>query len=135
MADAEINAVEFKELTTSSSTGNGSHGLFTFKTEQGDFTIAIPNTQLPRVMASVSDISSKNARLQTGQKNQAIALPCTIWDFSGDPKGDVVNMTFRIPGGMEMTFQLAKKQIALMKDALTSVETGQPLVLPFGQIS
>lgn len=134
MAEPQINAVEFSELVTSSHTHDGSHGLFTFKTEQGEFTIAIPNSQMPRVMASLSDISAKNSRLLSGSQRQALAFPSNIWNFEADPKSDVVNMTFRMPGGMEMTFQLSKKQIPLMKDALTAAETGQPLVLPYGQI-
>jgi len=133
MADSEINAVEFKELLSSSSTPDGTHGLFKFKTEQGDFTIALPNSQLPKIMAALSDVSSKNARVQTGNQRQVMAFPCNIWDFA-QGANDTVNMTFRMPGGMEMTFQLGKKQVPLMKDALTAAESGQPVIPAFGQI-
>jgi hypothetical protein len=134
MADSQINAVEFKELTGSSHSDDGSHGLFKFMTEQGEFTVALPAAQLPRVMANVSDISAKIGRMQSKNARQALAFPCTIWDFTGEPNTETFSMSFRIPGGMEMTFQLSKKQISLMKDALTAAESGQPVIPAFGQI-
>lgn len=130
----EIDAVEFQELLSSTPTGNGSHALFRFKTGGGDFTIALPQSQLPKLMAATSDAYTKNTRLQTGDKRQTTALPCSIWDFAGEIGGDNISMTFRIPGGMEMTFALSKSQIPLMIDALTAAQTGTPVIPAFGQI-
>lgn len=130
----EINAVEFTELLSTSHTGNGSHGLFKFQTVQGEFTIAIPQGQLPRLMAATSDTHTKNLRAASGDKRQTSALPCSIWDFAGDAGSENFSMTFRIPGGMEMTFALSKKQIPLMIQALQAAEKGTPVIPAFGQI-
>lgn len=134
MSAPEINAVEFTELLSTSHTGNGSHGLFKFQTVQGEFTVAIPQGQLPRLLAATSDSYNKNNRVITGDKRQTSALPCSIWDFAGDANNDQFSMTFRIPGGMEMTFALSKKQIPLMIDALKAAESGTPIIPAFGQI-
>lgn len=134
MSAPEINAVEFSELLSATHTGNGSHALFKFQTVQGEFTIAIPQGQLPRVMAAASDAHTKNTRAQTGNKRHTTALPCSIWDFAGETGGDNFSMTFRIPGGMEMTFSLSKKQIPLMIDALNAAQSGTPIIPAFGQI-
>jgi len=129
----QINAVEFSDMLGANPTPDGQHGLFKFATAQGDITVALPNAQLPKVMAAISDISSKNSRKLSGNPRQTMALSCSMWDIAPG-SNETVNFSFKIPGGMEMTFAIARNQIALMKDALTAAESGQPVVLPYGQI-
>lgn len=133
MSSQQINAVEFKDFINGSHTPDGSHGLFKFAADQGEFTIALPTAALPKLMAVISNVAAKNAQLQTGNK-QKHAVPCTIWDFAPDPGGESVNMTFRMPGGMEMTFQISKTQIPIMKDALSAAETGDSVIPIVGRI-
>ncbi len=118
---SDINAVEFKTFVNGSHTADGSHGLFKFITDQGPFTVAIPNDQLGLMMASISNVTAANRKIKTGDKALKHAFPCSWWNFDidGDKKP---TLSFRVPGGMEMSFQVSKSNLSLMREALDAIE-------------
>ncbi|MBU6235763.1 MAG: hypothetical protein KGQ41_07955, partial [Alphaproteobacteria bacterium] len=117
----EINAVEFKTFINGSHTADGSHGLFKFSTDQGEFTVAIPDDQLGKLMAVVSNIAAANAKIKSGNKAQKHAFQTAFWNFDLD-EAKTPTLTFKVAGGMEMSFQVGKSNLPLMREALEKME-------------
>jgi len=117
----EINAVEFKTFINGSHTLDGSHALLKFGTVQGDFTIALPDDQITMLMTTLTTIAAQNAQLKAGEKAQKQALPCVFWNFDVDAN-KAPTLTFRIQGGAEMSFQVGKSNLPLMREAIEAME-------------
>lgn len=120
-AMSDINAVEFKAFVNGSHTADGSHALLKFLAEQGEFTLALPDDQLGKLMAAISNIAAQNAKIKTGDKAQKHAFPCTVWNFDVDADKNPL-LSFRVAGGMEMSFQISKSSLPLMREALEAIE-------------
>ncbi|NBX65828.1 MAG: hypothetical protein EBQ96_02415 [Proteobacteria bacterium] len=119
---SEINAVEFKTFINGSHTADGSHALLKFLSEQGEFTLALPDDQLGKLMAVLSNVSASNAKIKTGNKAQKHAFPTVFWNFELDADKNPT-LTFKVTGGMEMSFQVGKSTLPLMREAIEAMET------------
>lgn len=118
----DINAAEFKSFIGASNTQNGSHGLFRFATNEGEFTLALPDTELPRLMAALSDTAAKNAKAKSGGKiAPKTVMPCTLWDFALDGPGENLILSFRVPGGMELSFSIPRTRTDLLIENLAAL--------------
>lgn len=118
---SEINAVEFKAFVNGTHTADGSHALLKFLSEQGEFTIALPDDQLGKLMAVLSNVAASNAKIKSGDKAQKHAFPTVFWNFDVDAE-KTPTLTFKVAGGMEMSFQVGKSNLPLMKEAIQQME-------------
>jgi hypothetical protein len=114
-------------------TENGTNALLKLGTVDQELVLAIPADLLMSLMASLSQACGQAARIQN--KDQAIkhVFPCDWWEFGFSPDAQSLLLSFRLPGGMEMSFQVHRDRLPQMRETLSAME-GQAPTPPPGTI-
>jgi len=82
-------------------------------------------------MQSLSHAFGQCSRIQKRARDSKHGLKVEWWEIGQAPDGLHIGFSFRMPGGMEMTFLVHRTQAAAMRDTL-SVSLGLPISTPEG---
>jgi hypothetical protein len=126
-AMAGIMAIDVRTYEGNSVTQDGSHGLFKFMTSEGEITLAIPHEQLMPTMAGLSHASGQSAQIRNVSKTEKHAFPCEWWEIGFSDDNQHFFLSFRMPGGMEMSFQVHRSRLSQMRETLESMEGKQTI--------
>ena len=102
----KVQAVNVTEITGVEAAEDGRHALIRFKSGDNEAIFAFPFEQLMELMQTASTGFSKCLQVQEADPSTKHILPCE--NFSASPSQDFKHMifTFRLTGGMEMSYQL-----------------------------
>ena len=75
-----------------------------------------PPHDLMPLMAALSHASAKSARIQKDDRNLKHVLPCEWWSFGLDEAGEQLILSFRVSGGLELSFQVPRDRIQMMRE-------------------
>jgi hypothetical protein len=125
---AEIEAVP-AELIRVSVSGDGQHALFEFRGQSGPFTLAIAEPELMHLMALASQASGQAQKIRQSDPAMKHDLPCEWWSFDRHPDGQHMILSFRVPGGMELSFQVHLERAPQMIETLQTI-SGAPTTAP-----
>jgi hypothetical protein len=123
---ADVVAIGIKSFDGSDVSPDGLHGLFKFHLEDSEMVIAIPHAILMPFMAAISHVSGQSARIRGQDKSIKHVFPCDWWEFSLDHNGQHSILSFQMPGGLEMSFQVARDRITMMRETLETMEGASP---------
>jgi hypothetical protein len=114
-------------------TDDGQSGLFKFSLGDGqDQIFSIPQDQLMPLMAGISQVSGDSARILQQDSAVKHALPAEWWSFAFSSDKTQLLLSFRLPGGMELTFQFARDRLPMMRETLQAMEGQQSTLPPAG---
>ena len=121
-------------ITGSKASDNGKYALFQTQAAGKPLTIAIPEGQLIDLMSHASNAAGACRKIL--QRNPAIKtiFPVEWWEFGPTPDKQALVLSFRLPGGSEISFQVHHNQIANMRDALEIIEGKEPTQPPPGSL-
>lgn len=73
------------------------------------------------LLAAFTSALGQRARLQTGDNTLMKVLPLEWWQINPHPDRDGLLLSFRMPGGMEMTFHLDMNAVPVFEEVLTAL--------------
>jgi hypothetical protein len=119
----EIEAIVVSRASGSNVTADGMHGLLIFEDSIGaPLTLAVPHEELPPLMVAVSQASSQSARILHADRAAKNVFTCEWFEFGWSPDNQKVILSFRMPGGMEMSFEVHRDRVQTMREALEVME-------------
>jgi hypothetical protein len=93
------------------------------QSNQSDPT-ALHGFVMHELLAAVSNAIGLSERIRHKKQSVKFAMPCEAWEIGKDAgKTPHLVMTFRLPGGAELSFKVPRSQTRHMTDAL-AVATG-----------
>ena len=115
----QIQAVNVTEITGVETTEDGRHALIRFKSGENEAVFAFPFKELLPLMQTASTGFTKCLQAQDANPNAKHILPCE--NLSASPSPDFKHMifSFRLIGGMEMSFQVPREHAGRMREFLT----------------
>ena len=116
----QIQAVNVTEITGVETTEDGNHALIRFKSGENEAIFAFPYEQLMPLMQTASTGFSKCLQAKNVDPSAKHILPCE--NFAASPSPDFKNMifSFRLPGGMEMSYQVPREHAGKMREFLAN---------------
>lgn len=130
---SEEKAIVITSFEGSNVSDDGGHGLFKFKSDTSELILAIPNELLMPVMAGISNSSGKSAKILNKDPNVKHIFPCEWWEFGPKPDSTSIIMSFKMPGGAEMSFEIGQSSISNMIEVLQNL-SGETSQVPSGTI-
>lgn len=104
------------ELIGSMATDDGAHGLFKFATENGNLEFAVPQEELGGMISGAAR-ALRECQTNAGHPAQVRQVFETEWwDFRR--AGELVVMSFQLPGGAPLNFAIHRDRIDQMIAAL-----------------
>lgn len=125
MPQTQIPAIVVEELLSSTSSDDGSHILFNLRIgQEATITIAIPFERAVDFMSLVSSATGDAGRLRTGDPNMKHTFPVEWWEIGSIP-GNLVIFSFRLPGGMVLSFRVHRDAADRMRETLATILRGE----------
>ena len=119
MSDSEIVAFALSSIEGVKTTDDGKHALFKTKTASGaEHVLAVPEHQLMQLMILASKASGDCQKILQGDPQVMHVLPVERWSVGEIPDTQNVILTYRLPGNLEMSFQLHRDAAARMLETL-----------------
>lgn len=122
----EILAMPIAAVTGVTVPDNGQVAIIRTTDPSGqEVNIAVPQDQLMNLALVVSQAVSQTQKILQVDRSVKHVIPCEWWEFGAAPDGQNMILSFRMPGGLEMSFQVHKSRATPMIDALSSI-AGHP---------
>jgi hypothetical protein len=134
-------AVVIDKITGSKSSDDGKYALFQTQTSGQTMTLAIPEDQLIHLVTHASNAAGACQKILQRNRELKTIFPVEWWEFGPTPDKQALVLSFRLPGGLEVSFQVHHTQIANMREAplrLTERQIGKafaPYALEIGQLT
>ncbi|PZR47917.1 hypothetical protein [Paraburkholderia fungorum] len=108
------------------------HSLHTFElTDDGQYlmlngdqldSIALHHSVMHQLLAAVSNAIGWSRRIRQNENDMRYAMPCEAWAIGKD-KGEATHLvlTFRLPGGAELSFRMHRADARQMTEVLSQV--------------
>jgi hypothetical protein len=119
---AEEAALLIDEVLGSKATDDGHHALFRMKTSGQEVTFAFPEGQLMNLISASATASKECQGIIHQQPNLKMMLPVQWWEFGLTPDGNFAVLSFRLPGGGEISFQVPRQWASQMRETLEVIE-------------
>ena len=130
---AKVEALTIKEIDGVNVSDDGQYALLKLGLTSGtELTLAFPEDMLMPLMQCISHASEKAQKTHRNDPRVKLLLPVEWWEIA--PHEDKVIMSFRMTGGMEMSFQIHRDAAMHFRETLSSV-LGDKSVIPDKQIS
>lgn len=128
----QVQAVNVSEVIGVETTENGSHALIRFKSAENEAIFAFPFEQLMALMQTASTGFTKCLQARDADPSAKHILPCE--NFAASPSPDFKKMifSFRLVGGMEMSYQVPREHAERIREFLTIMMQG-PGKVPMGK--
>jgi hypothetical protein len=120
----QIPAIGVTSFEGEDISSDGQLGLFRFLSGETEVVLAIPHEQLISLMAGISNVSGKGRRVRTQNPTGRHVFPCERWAFGLTPDQRHLVLSFRVPGGAELSFQVSRTTIPAMRETLQTMEEG-----------
>jgi hypothetical protein len=120
---ADIRAYSVATFEGGSVTSDGLVALFRFLgCDNAPLTLAVPHGQLLRLMGGISHASAQAAKIRQHNPSVKQFLPCEKWEFGFSSNDQNLFLTLRVPGGIEISFQLPRSHLSHMRQTLEAME-------------
>ena len=115
----QVQGINVTEITGVETTEDGKHALIRIKSGENEAIFAFPHEQLMELMQTASTGFTKCLQAQDADPSAKHILPCE--NFSAEPSPDFNHMifSFRLVGGMEMSYQVPREHAEKMREFLT----------------
>jgi len=118
---ANIPAFVIEKVNGVTVTDDGQHALFQVNDGQNTHALAIPVPQLANLMTLSSQAAGEAARKTRADPALKQVFPCEWWQFGLAPDNQTMVLSFRMPGGMEVSFSVHKDRAGQMIEALAAI--------------
>jgi hypothetical protein len=119
------------ELESVSISDDGKHAVYQFRSGGEPINLALPESDLMYMMLLTSQASGRSQQILKRDSSMKYVAPCEWWTFFLTPDRAHIVLSFRMPGGLEMSFQVAKSRAHEMIETL-QVLAGLPVSPPAG---
>ena len=118
----EIPAITTTGVERMSVADDGKNALVSFKTTgDDDITIAVPTDTLETLMLFCSQASGRGQSILQRDPTMKHIFPCEWWEVLPHPDGKHVVMSYRMPGGLEVSFQIHRDAAQGFRETLDAV--------------
>lgn len=115
----QIQAVNVTEITGVEVTKDGRYALIRFKSGENEAIFSFPFEQLIPLMQTASTGFAKCLQARDADPSAKHILPCENFTASPSPDFKQMIFSFRLVGGMEMSFQVPREHAGRMREFLT----------------
>lgn len=119
----QIEAVPIDGIAGVQASDDGQRALIRVRNAEGEGIFAFSFDTLIPLMQTLSAGFAKCRTAQGLGPETKHVLPLEWWHFQA-VQNDMILLSFRMPGGMEMSFQVHRNVAPQMKDALTAASGG-----------
>ena len=89
-------------------------------------SVALHCSVMHELLAALSNAIGVSERIRTKKKSVKFAMPCEAWEIGKDSGTDSdtaahLILTFRLPGGAELSFRMGRNEAAHMTEVLALV--------------
>jgi hypothetical protein len=115
-------ALLIDEVLGSKATDDGHHALFKVKTSGQEVVIAFPKDELINLISAAATAAKACQSIIHEQPNLKVMLPVQWWEFGLTPDGNFAVLSFRLPGGGEISFQVPRPWTSQMRETFEVME-------------
>lgn len=116
MTDAAAFSTEGIDGVTVSD--DGSHAFFKFKSASTDLTVAMPAASLMNLISSTSHAFSKAQKIVQSNQVANHVFQTERWEIASRQDGKNLVISFQLPGGAKMSYQISRNAAAFFHEAL-----------------
>jgi hypothetical protein len=121
------------ELTGAHANDSATNLVLTGVDDSGQsFDIALNEDAGESLLAAFVSVLGQRARQRTGDKNLKKVLPVEWWEINPHPNRDGMLFSFRLDGGMELTFHIGAMAIPRFEEVLSTLTGTLPTATPAG---
>ncbi len=107
---------------------DGRHALFRVSSGGAQSVIAFPEDKLPKLIDAASNAAGQAKRILHKNPHEKAVMAVEWWEFG--KHGDQLIMSFRMPGGSEISFAVHQDKIAHMIEVLQTINGQAPPIDP-----
>jgi hypothetical protein len=115
-------ALLIDEILGSKAADDGHHALFKVKISGQEVAVAFPEGQLINLISASATAAKECQRIIQQQPNLKVMLPVQWWEFGLTQDGNFAVLSFRLPGGGEVSFQVPRQWTPQMRETLEVME-------------
>ena len=115
----EIPAINIAEITGVEASSDGKHALIRFRSGEQEAVFAFPFEELLPLMQTLSTAYAQCLRVQNADPTTKHLLPCENCEIAPSPDFTQIIFSFRLPGGMEMSYPVPRHHAEKMRDLMT----------------
>jgi hypothetical protein len=124
---AEINAFPTEGVEAVTVSDDGTQAVFTFKVAGGaSQAIAVPSNALMALLELTSIAAGQSAKILRADPSAKHIFPMDWWTIGRNPADGQIVMSFRLPGGMELSFQMHPDAAIHFQEVLSATVLGAP---------
>lgn len=131
---ANIPAITIEKALGSMSSDDGAFGLLNLKSSQGDLWLAVPFEEIPGLISTASSAAGACMKIRAQDSNQKAIFDVEWWEFRLTQDLQNLILSFRLPGGAELSFQVHRDRLPQMRETLETIE-GRSQIPPSHQTS
>ena len=123
-------ALTVEDVDSAASTDDGQHLLIKLLLSGAQFmTLAVPHDKAMGLLTVISAAGGDAARIRQENQNAKVAFPVEWWEINRAEPPPMIVFSYRIPGGMELSFHVPPEVGERMREAL-EVSLGQGAPTP-----
>jgi hypothetical protein len=121
-------------IAGSKASDDGKYALFQTQASGTTVALAIPEDQLIHLISHASNAAGACQKILQRNPELKTIFPVEWWEFGLTTDKQALVLSFRLPGGMEISFQVHRSQIANMRETLETMEGRLPIQPPPGSL-
>jgi hypothetical protein len=114
----EVQAINVHGITGVEVTEDGRHALIRVRSGENEANLAFPFEELMPLMQTASTAFAKCQQAQDLDPNTKHLLPCESCQIVPSPDFEHMIFSFRLPGGMEMSFPVPRRHAERMREVM-----------------
>jgi hypothetical protein len=127
-----VAALRIDEILGSSTSDDGAFALFKTLAGGSEVIVAVPREQLVQLITAAATASRACESIIQRDPNLRQVLPVEWWEFGVNPDKSFAFLSFRLPGGSQISFQVPPQWIPQMRETLEVMEGKAPTAPPAG---
>lgn len=128
----QVQAVNVSEITGIEVSEDGQHALIRFRSGANEAVFAFPFEQLMPLMQTASTGFTMCLQVQNADPTTKHILPCEHYEIGPSPDFTQIIFTFRLPGGMEMSYPVPRRDAKNIRDHM-DILSHEPGTFPMGK--
>jgi hypothetical protein len=131
MANQE-QALLIDAVLGSTTSEDGRHALIKMTTSGSEVAFAFPHDKLVDLITAAATASKACESIIQQDPNLRQLLPVEWWEFGVNPDKSFAFLSFRLPGGSQLAFQVPIQWIPKMRETFEVMEGREPMAPPRG---
>jgi hypothetical protein len=130
----QVPALVINGVLGSTASDDGKTAFLHVKSAANDFMLAIPQDKIVELISTASTAAAACRKILNPDKMEKQVFAVDRWEFGETPDKKGLVLSFRLPGGAEMSFQVHRDRLPQMQEALDMIAGHGPSGPPPGTV-